>query len=111
MTRRVVVIGGGIGGLVAALELACAGLDVTVLERATTPGGKLREVTVAGRQLDAGPTVFTMRWVFEAIFANAGAALSDYLTLQPASVLARHAWNADQRLDLFAGVVQSQVTR
>jgi len=109
--RRVVVIGGGVGGLVAALELACAGQDVTLLERAATPGGKLREVAVAGRRLDAGPTVFTMRWIFEAIFADAGAALSDHLTLQPASVLARHAWNADQRLDLFAGVVQSQVTR
>jgi len=71
-----VVIGGGVGGLVAALELACAGQDVTLLERAATPGGKLREVVVAGR-LDAGPTVFTMRWIFEAIFADAGAALSD----------------------------------
>ena len=102
MGRQVVVIGGGVGGLVAALELACAGLEVTVLERAATPGGKLREVAVAGRRLDAGPTVFTMRWVFEAIFANAGAALSDHLTLRPAGILARHAWSADQRLDLFA---------
>jgi len=107
VTRRVVVIGGGVGGLVAALELACAGQDVTLLERAATPGGKLREVAVAGRRLDAGPTVFTMRWIFEAIFADAGAALSDHLTLQPASVLARHAWNADQRLDLFADLERS----
>ncbi len=107
MARQVVVIGGGVGGLVAALELACAGLDVTVLERAATPGGKLREVAVAGRRLDAGPTVFTMRWVFEAIFADAGATLSDYLTLRPASILARHAWDADQRLDLFADLQRS----
>ncbi len=107
MARQVVVIGGGVGGLVAALELACAGLDVTVLERAATPGGKLREVAVAGRRLDAGPTVFTMRWVFEAIFADAGAVLSDYLTLRPASILARHAWDADQRLDLFADLQRS----
>ncbi len=107
MARRVVVIGGGVGGLVAALELACAGLDVTLLERAATPGGKLREVAVAGRRLDAGPTVFTMRWVFESIFADAGAALSDHLSLRPASVLARHAWTADQRLDLFADLEQS----
>jgi len=107
VTRRVVVIGGGVGGLVAALELACAGQDVTLLERAATPGGKLRELAVAGRRLDAGPTVFTMRWVFEAIFADAGAALSDHLTLQPASVLARHAWDADQRLDLFADLERS----
>ncbi len=107
MARRVVVIGGGVGGLVAALELACAGWDVTLLERAATPGGKLREELVAGRRLDAGPTVFTMRWVFEAIFANAGAELSDHLTLQPASILARHAWNAEQRLDLFADMARS----
>jgi len=107
MARQVVVIGGGVGGLVAALELACAGLDVTVLERAATPGGKLREVVVGGQRLDAGPTVFTMRWVFEAIFADAGAALSDHLTLRPASILARHAWDTDQRLDLFADLQRS----
>jgi len=105
--RRVAVIGGGVGGLVAALELACAGLEVTVLERAATPGGKLREVAVAGRRLDAGPTVFTMRWVFEAIFADAGAVLADHLTLMPARVLARHAWGAEQRLDLFADLERS----
>jgi len=107
VAHRVVVIGGGIGGLVATLELACAGLDVTLLERAATPGGKLREVVVAGRRLDAGPTVFTMRWVFEAIFASAGAALADHLTLQPASVLARHAWGNGGRLDLFADLERS----
>ncbi len=107
MARQVVVIGGGVGGLVAALELACAGLDVTLLERAATPGGKLRQVAVAGQRLDAGPTVFTMRWVFESIFADAGAVLSDHLSLRPASVLARHAWTADQSLDLFADLEQS----
>jgi 1-hydroxycarotenoid 3,4-desaturase len=107
VARRVVVIGGGVGGLVAALELACAGLDVTLLERAATPGGKLREVAVAGRRLDAGPTVFTMRWVFEEVFADAGAALSDHLSLRPASILARHAWTAGQQLDLFADLEES----
>ena len=91
----------------AALELACAGLDVTLLERAATPGGKLREALVDGQRIDAGPTVFTMRWVFEAIFQDAGAALSDHLALEPAAILARHAWGADQRLDLFANLQHS----
>ena len=45
---RAVVIGAGIGGLSAAAQLAAAGLDVTVLERADAPGGKLREVTAEG---------------------------------------------------------------
>ena len=105
---RVAVIGAGIGGLVAAIDLAGRGLDVVVLERAATPGGKMRQVWVDGVALDAGPTVFTMRWVFEAIFADAGASLGTALTLRPAEVLARHAWHDGGRLDLFADIARSR---
>ena len=41
-TDRVVVIGAGLGGLSAALHLAGAGREVTVLERAAEPGRALR---------------------------------------------------------------------
>ena len=102
-----IVIGGGVGGLAAAIDLARQGCDVTLLERASAPGGKMRRVEVGGRLLDAGPTVFTMRWVFEALFADAGHDLADYLTLRPAAVLARHAWSATERLDLFADIARS----
>lgn len=106
MPRHVVIIGAGIGGLSAALHLAAKGCAVTVLEAASAPGGKMREVTVLGQRLDAGPTVFTMRWIFEEIFASAGADLAREITLERAVTLARHAWpEADTppaRLDLFA---------
>jgi 1-hydroxycarotenoid 3,4-desaturase len=105
--RRVVIIGAGIGGLTAAALLAAKGEEVLLFERASSPGGKMREISIGGRPIDAGPTVFTMRWVFDGIFAAAGAALDDYLTLQPAGVLARHAWGPDQRLDLHADLAQS----
>ncbi len=101
---RIVVIGAGMGGLVAALELANKGFDVTVVERADAPGGKMREVAVGGARIDAGPTVFTMRWVFDEIFNAAGVSLQDRLTLAPVSTLARHAWSRNQRLDLFADI-------
>ena len=108
------MVGAGIGGLVTALELAARGVEVLVLERAARPGGKLREVTLGGRAMDAGPTVFTMRWVFEELFDAVGERLADHLCLQPVSVLARHAWrNAEcgerggRRLDLFADVARS----
>jgi 1-hydroxycarotenoid 3,4-desaturase len=107
-TPHIVVVGAGVGGLVAALGLAVAGMAVTVLERAATPGGKLREVIAGGCPIDAGPTVFTMRFVFEEIFAAAGASLADHLTLQPAEILARHAWSATERLDLFADPARSE---
>ena len=73
-----------------------------MVERAATPGGKMREVAIGGARIDAGPTVFTLRCVFEEIFAAAGASLADHVTLEPVEILARHAWSANQRLDLYA---------
>ncbi len=104
---RVVVIGAGIGGLTSALLLANAGMNVTVLERAATPGGKLSTTDIAGATIDVGPTVFTMRWVFEGIFAAIGERLQDAISLTPLAALARHSWSATERLDLFANVEQS----
>jgi 1-hydroxycarotenoid 3,4-desaturase len=104
---RVIVVGAGIGGLVTALELASQGVEVLLLERAARPGGKLRELTVAGVAMDAGPTVFTMRWVLDELFDAVGATLADHLSLQPACVLARHAWSEHERLDLFADLDRS----
>ena len=106
-TNRLVVIGAGVGGLVTALELAARGLNVTVVERAAVPGGKLREATVDGRAIDVGPTVFTMPWVFENLFSELGETLADHVTLRRAEVLARHAWSDTERLDLFADLARS----
>jgi 1-hydroxycarotenoid 3,4-desaturase len=106
-TDRVVVIGAGVGGLAAALVLAARGLSVVVVERAAAPGGKMREAQVGSARLDAGPTVFTMRWVFEELFAAVGAELAEHLTLRPVETLARHAWSDRERLDLFADLDRS----
>ena len=67
----------------------------------------MRTTEVGGTQIDAGPTVFTMRRVFEDIFTQAGASLADHLVLRPAAVLARHAWGPNERLDLFADIDRS----
>lgn len=99
---QVIVVGAGAGGLAAAADLAGAGLDVTVLDRAPAPGGKMRRLPVGGFDIDAGPTVFTMRWVFEGLFQDAGVALDEVLDLAQAEVLARHAWTDGGQLDLFA---------
>jgi len=106
-SKRVVVIGAGIGGLAAAVNLAAQGIEVCVVERAAQAGGKLRELKIGGAPIDAGPTVFTMRWVFDQLFDDAGEDFSAHLKLRPAEILARHAWSMDERLDLHADLDQS----
>ena len=59
--RRVVVVGGGVAGLVAALECAKVGLSVTVLERDARLGGVLRTAEVDGLALDVGAESYATR--------------------------------------------------
>lgn len=58
---HVVVVGGGIAGLVAALECAKVGLRVTVLESSDRIGGAVRGTVLAGLALDAGAESFATR--------------------------------------------------
>jgi 1-hydroxycarotenoid 3,4-desaturase len=111
IARKVIVIGAGMGGLAAAIDLACQGCDVTLLERAAEPGGKMRRVVVGDSFIDGGPTVFTMSWVFEGLFADAGENLFEQIELQEASILARHRWFDEDddisALDLHASIDHS----
>lgn len=99
---RVVVIGAGMGGLASAARLAARGMDVTLLERHAHPGGKMRTLPSAAGPVDAGPTVLTMRPVFEALFEACGQKLEDHVTLHRETVLARHWWRDGSMLDLHA---------
>ncbi|MBK6689073.1 MAG: phytoene desaturase [Deltaproteobacteria bacterium] len=105
---QVVVVGAGMGGLAAAIDLARAGCQVTVVERGEAPGGKLRQLPVGQVWIDSGPTVLTMRWVFDALFQDAGASLSERVPMRAAEILARHAWGEGGRLDLWADPDRSQ---
>lgn len=100
--KHVIVIGAGVGGLASALRLLASGVRVTLLEASSAPGGKMRTVPSAAGPVDAGPTVLTMRWVFDDLFAALGETLSDHVTLTQASILARHFWADGTMLDLCA---------
>ena len=104
----VLIIGAGIAGLATALRLAHSGLAVTVLERASDVGGKMRTLPSDAGPVDAGPTVLTMRPVFEELFESVGETLSSHLTLIPETILARHWWHDGSTLDLHADPAASE---
>ncbi len=98
----VVIIGAGMGGLGAAIDLAGKGVPVTLVEKASTPGGKMRTIDVAGQAIDAGPTVMTLRSAFDDLFEEAGSSFEDHVGLITAERLARHAWDGTDTFDLYA---------
>ncbi len=100
--EKVVVVGAGMAGLSCAISLATRGVEVEVLEKSSAPGGKMRLVSAGDTHMDGGPTVFTMRWVFDELLGEAGISLEDAVGLSRADVLARHAWPGAAMLDLFA---------
>jgi 1-hydroxycarotenoid 3,4-desaturase len=100
--RRVAIIGAGMGGLAAALDLACRGVEVIVVERQPAVGGKVRRMRAGDHGVEAGPRVIHLLDVFEALFDDAGASLADAVTLAPVPLLARHLWSDGARLDLAA---------
>lgn len=106
--KSVVIIGAGMGGLASAARLSARGMAVTLVESREEVGGKAARVEVDGALIDAGPTVFTMRDVFDEIFEECGSRLEDFVTVRRAEVLARHAWEAGETLDLFADPERSR---
>jgi phytoene desaturase len=78
---RAVVVGAGLGGLAAAIRLATAGVDVTLLERDARPGGRAGRLVHDGFAFDTGPTVLTMPSLVDELFALAGESLADHLDL------------------------------
>jgi phytoene desaturase len=71
---RVVVVGGGIGGLAAAALIGRAGHEVTLLEATPWLGGKSRRIELEGRRMDTGPSLLTFPGVWEELLRRWDAA-------------------------------------
>ncbi|WP_431358169.1 hypothetical protein [Sulfitobacter albidus] len=78
-----------------------AGARVSVFERHATPGGKMRSLPSVAGPVDAGPTVLTMRHVFDDLFRDVGTTLDAHVTLEAEPTLARHFWPDGTTLDLM----------
>jgi phytoene desaturase len=80
--KSVIVIGAGIGGIVAAAHLAQHGIKVTVIEKNSHPGGRCDRISREGHHFDTGPTLLVMPLLYESEFAALGASMRERLDLQ-----------------------------
>ena len=72
MSRRVIIIGAGPGGLASAMLLAKAGADVTILEKQPRVGGRTSVLGADGYRFDLGPTFFLYPQILQEIFQEVG---------------------------------------
>ena len=109
----IVVIGAGVGGLSAAIQLAVAGRRVLLLEQNSYVGGKMAERRQDGFRWDTGPSVITMRDVLEDLFRLAGRRMEDYVRLVPIDPLTRYFFADGRVLDVCrdAGATARQLDR
>jgi phytoene desaturase len=103
-TDHVVVVGAGLGGLSAALRLAGAGRQVTVLERELVPGGRAGLLEQDGYRFDTGPTVLTMPDLIAETFNSVDEELADWLDLRPVEPAYRASFADGSTLDVIADV-------
>jgi phytoene desaturase len=80
--KSVIVIGAGLGGMVAATHLAQRGLKVTVIEKNSHAGGRCDRFSREGHQFDTGPTLLVMPLLYEAEFRALGTSMQEMLDLQ-----------------------------
>jgi phytoene dehydrogenase-like protein len=81
--KSVIIIGGGLGGLSAAIRLAKQGFQVQIFERSDRVGGKCRVEVFNGYSFDTGPSLLTLPAVYRDLFLKTGAPLESEITLQP----------------------------
>lgn len=98
---KVVVVGGGLGGLAAAADLALRGFEVELFEKNECLGGKLNILKKDGFSFDLGPSIFTLPQMFRPLFESDGRKLEDYIDLVRVDPQWRNFFEDGTTIDLF----------
>ena len=95
------IIGAGLGGLAASCLLAHKGHDVTVLEKNSSPGGKINELSIDGYRFDTGPSLLTMPFILEKLFEYCDTDISKYLDIEPVDPICRYFYPNGIQFDCY----------
>lgn len=92
-----VVVGAGLGGLSAAIRLQAAGHRVTIVEGRPEIGGRAYQLRDGGYTWDMGPSLVTMPWLLDELYALAGTTTAEQVTLRELDPAYRIRWSNDDR--------------
>ncbi len=70
--KKAIIIGAGLGGLATALRLSSLGYKVEIIEKHSTPGGRLNQLKLDGFTFDIGPSFMSMSYELDELFKSAG---------------------------------------
>ncbi len=99
MIKKVIVIGGGVGGLCGAIRLAKLGFDVHLYEKNEHLGGKMGQIKQNGFTFDTGPTLVTMPFVIEDLFNFVDSDINQYIKLVPIDPICRYFFKGKKPFD------------
>lgn len=84
MSKKVLIVGAGLGGLATALRLAKKGYEVEIVEKNNQAGGRLNQIKKDGFTFDTGPSFFSMSYEFENFARECNIKLPfEYIELDP----------------------------
>jgi diapolycopene oxygenase len=101
-SKKIAVIGGGLGGMSAAISLATHGFDVELFEKNDKLGGKLNVLEKDGYSFDLGPSLIILPHLFRRLFEAAGRTMEDYVEFQELSPQWRSVFEDGKVLDLYS---------
>lgn len=101
MTKSVIVIGGGLGGIAAAIRMAQSGFNVKLFEQNNHIGGKVNRLDESGFGFDLGPSILTMPYIFEKLFNYSDKKMSDYVEIERLPLQWRNFFPNGETIDLY----------
>lgn len=107
---RIVVVGGGFGGVAASARLAKLGHEVTLLEAGDQVGGALLDVVADGFSWDGAANATLLPAVVRDLFRKSGRPLEQELELEPLEVIREHRFEDLTSVRVVGGSRAAQLT-